>query len=44
LIANQSLISALADALLNRESVSDFASIPAARLRVVGDNPNGTQE
>ncbi len=43
LIANQCLISALADALLNRESVSDFASIPAARLRVVGDNPNGAQ-
>ncbi|MGB5624883.1 MAG: Na/Pi symporter [Woeseiaceae bacterium] len=31
LVANQSLVSALADALLNMESASDFASIPAAR-------------
>ena len=30
-VANQSLISSLADALLNLESASDFASIPAAR-------------
>ncbi len=30
-VANQSLISSLADALLNMESASDFASIPAAR-------------
>ena len=30
-IANQSLVSALADALLESESASDFASIPAAR-------------
>jgi phosphate:Na+ symporter len=30
-VASQSLISALADALLNMESASDFASIPAAR-------------
>ena len=30
-VANQSLISALADALLESESASDFASIPAAR-------------
>lgn len=30
-VANHSLISSLADALLNMESASDFASIPAAR-------------
>ncbi len=30
-VANQSLISALADALLDMETASDFASIPAAR-------------
>ncbi len=30
-VANQSLISSLADALLNMDSASDFASIPAAR-------------
>lgn len=30
-VANQSLVSSLADALLNMESASDFASIPAAR-------------
>ncbi len=30
-VANQSLISSLADALLNLDSASDFASIPAAR-------------
>ena len=30
-VANQSLISSLADALLNMESAGDFASIPAAR-------------
>jgi phosphate:Na+ symporter len=30
-VASQSLISALADALLNTESAGDFASIPAAR-------------
>jgi len=30
LVANQSLVSALADALLNMESASDFASIPSA--------------
>jgi len=31
LVANQSLVSSLADALLNMDSASDFASIPAAR-------------
>ncbi len=31
LVAGQSLVSALADALLNMDSASDFASIPAAR-------------
>ena len=31
LVANQSLVSALADTLLNMESASDFASIPAAK-------------
>ena len=31
LVANQSLVSALADALLNMDSAADFASIPAAR-------------
>ena len=30
-VANQSLVSALADALLESESASDFASIPAVR-------------
>ena len=30
-VANQSLISALADALLSLDSASDFASIPAVR-------------
>ncbi len=42
LVANQSLVSALADALLNMDSARDFASIPAAGQEPVGDNPNSS--